>query len=104
MTIDELCAVIRKRRKRTGLAWVEGDLGRLRENDTLGCCPIVAAAGMPSWRNGDAETIGVIHLHMTKGEVRLVMDAADRRCGFTTDRERKQARDKLEAACLGPLE
>lgn len=108
MNIDELCEVIRQRRKRTGWEWTRisklfaTDMLLLREQNTS-CCPLTA---------GCLESCGVCldpcqwetaaqRLDIDLADADIVKVAADDEC-MTEDEQAIRA--KLEAACLGPLE
>lgn len=99
MTIDELCQVIRQRRKRTGLTWCDGEL---RENSVAECCPLTAACVEASGVYYDTSKWDVAARHLGINTIigRQIVRAADGSLGGYD----QSIRAKLIAACTGPLD
>lgn len=101
MTIDELCEVIRQRRKRTGFKWTLVADDYLREVSVFECCPITA--GCLEQHYIEYNTFYYYEageeLGMARIDIFAVVNAAD-----GNKHNDPEVRAKLIAACCGPLE
>lgn len=103
MNIDELCDVIRQRRKRTGIEW---GTSVLREVSDYMHCPLTAACAELTMLSFDADDFykAAIELDLEVSPI-MIADAADwDDRDDPDDDEMRAVRAKLIAACTGPLE